>query len=141
MQLTLFEKKYILKGYYQKSFKKLAYFFLSILVPFYREYYKNKRGLELITSISSGCKTYSEKFLFLWFITLVIMMVLYRVNFEVFQKCMQVIIILISSGPLQNVERKGTEGKITKLDNLDNGKCFLNETKSIFHRFWNASWW
>ena len=44
-------------------------------------------------------------------------------------------IILISSGPLQNVERKGTEGKITKLDNLDNGKCFLNETKSIFHRF------
>ena len=57
MQLTLFGKKYILQEYYQKSFKKLAYFFLSILVHFYREYYKNKRGLELITSISSSCKT------------------------------------------------------------------------------------
>ena len=56
MQLTLFEKKYILKEYYEKSFKKLAYFFLSILVPFYRENYKNKRGLELITSISQVAK-------------------------------------------------------------------------------------
>ena len=44
-------------------------------------------------------------------------------------------IILISSGPLQNVERKGTEGKITKLEYFDKGKSFLNETKSIFHRF------
>ena len=145
MQLTLFEKKYILKGYYQKSFKKLAYFFLSILVPFYREYYKNKRGLELITSISSGCKTYSEKFLFLWFITLELWWFytewILRYSKNVCKSIHNVIIILISSGPLQNVERKGTEGKITKLEYLDNGKCFLNETKSIFHRFWNASWW
>ena len=145
MQLTLFGKKYILNEYYQKSFKKLAYFFLSILVPFYRAYYKSKRGLELITSISSGCKTYSEKFLFLWFITLAIMMVLYRVilrySKNVCKSIHNVIIILISSGPLQNVERKGTEGKITKLEYLNNGKSFLNETKSIFHRFWNASLW
>ena len=67
------------------------------------------------------------------------MMVLYRVilrySKNVCKSIHNVIIILISSGPLQNVERKGTEGKITKLEYLNNGKSFLNETKSIFHRF------
>ena len=41
---------------YQKPFKKLTFFSLSNPVPFNRQSYQNKRGLELVTSRSSGYK-------------------------------------------------------------------------------------
>ena len=37
-------KKYILKEDYQNILKNLAWFFLSDLVPFYREYYEKQNG-------------------------------------------------------------------------------------------------
>ena len=48
---------------FKKALKKLTLFFLSNLVPFNGQSYQNKRGLELVTSRSSGQKTSTEKFL------------------------------------------------------------------------------
>ena len=49
---------------FKKALKKLTLFFLSNLVPFNGQSYQNKRGLELVTSRSSGQKTSTEKFLY-----------------------------------------------------------------------------
>ena len=54
----------ILKGDHQKPFKKLTLFFLSNPIPFNGQSYKNKRGLELVSSHSSGSKTSSQKFVY-----------------------------------------------------------------------------
>ena len=56
-----FSKQDILKEDYQKLLKKLTLFFPSHLVPFNGQSYKNKRGLELVTSRSSGYETSSQK--------------------------------------------------------------------------------
>ena len=61
MQVTLLEIRYFEKDY-QSSLKTLAWFFLSNL--FMDKIMKNKRGLELATSLCSGFKTFSKKFLF-----------------------------------------------------------------------------
>ena len=47
---------------------------------------KNKRGLELVTSPSSGHETSSEKFLYLLYIIWPILMMLCKAVFELFQK-------------------------------------------------------
>ena len=61
-------KLYILKEDYQKSLKKLTLFFLPNPVPFNGQSYQKQRGLELVTSRSSGYQTTSEKFLYLLYI-------------------------------------------------------------------------
>ena len=33
------------------------------------------------------------------------------------------------------------EKKIQKIEYLENEKSFLDNTKSIFHKFWNAFFW
>ena len=47
---------------------------------------KNKRGLELVTSPSSGHETSSEKFLYLLYIIWPSLMMLHNAVFELFQK-------------------------------------------------------
>ena len=65
MQEIVLKVRYdILKEDYQKAFKKLTLVFLSIPVPLNGQIYQKKRGLELVTSRSSGDKTSSEKFLY-----------------------------------------------------------------------------
>ena len=54
----------MLKEDYQKALKKLTLFFLLNQVPFNGQISKTNRGLELVTSCSSGYKTSSEKFLY-----------------------------------------------------------------------------
>ena len=49
---------------YQKALKKLTLFFLSNPVAFNGQDYEKQRGLELVTSVSSGYKTSSQKFLY-----------------------------------------------------------------------------
>ena len=61
-------KLYILKEDYQKSLKKLTLFFLPNPVPFNGQSYQKQRGLELVTSRSSGYQTTSEKCLYLLYI-------------------------------------------------------------------------
>ena len=58
---NFFKNKIICKEDYQKALKKLTLFFLSNPVPFNGQNIKNKRGLELVTSCSSGYKASSEK--------------------------------------------------------------------------------
>ena len=58
-----FKYKIFLKGDYQNSLKKLTLIFLSNPVPFNGQDYEQQKGLELVTSRSSGYKTSSEKFL------------------------------------------------------------------------------
>ena len=48
----------------QKALKKLTLFFLLNAVPFNGQIIKNKRGLELVVSRSSGYKRNSQKFLY-----------------------------------------------------------------------------
>ena len=48
---------------YQKALKKFNFFFLLNPVPFNGQDYEKQKGLELVTSHSSGYKTSSEKFL------------------------------------------------------------------------------
>ena len=58
------KQEIILKvSYFEKDFKKLTSFFLLNPVPFNEQSYKNKRGLGLVTSHTSGYKTSLEKFL------------------------------------------------------------------------------
>ena len=54
----------VLKQDYQKALKRVTLFFLLNPVPFIRQNYQNKRGLELVTSRYSGYETSSEKFLY-----------------------------------------------------------------------------
>ena len=54
----------VLKQDYQKALKRVTLFFLLNPVPFNRQNYQNKRGLELVTSRYSGYETSSEKFLY-----------------------------------------------------------------------------
>ena len=61
-----FKTRY-LKDNYQKPFKNLTFFFLSNQVPFNGQSYQ-KKGLELVTSRSSGYETSSQKFLYLLYI-------------------------------------------------------------------------
>ena len=49
---------------YQKPLKKLTLFFLSNPVAFNGQDHEKQRGLELVTSVSSGYKTSSQKFLY-----------------------------------------------------------------------------
>ena len=48
---------------YQKALKKLTLFFFQTQSLLMDNVIKNKRGLELVTSVSSGHKTSLEKFL------------------------------------------------------------------------------
>ena len=57
--INSFKSKVFWKRITKKALKKLSLFFLSNPVPI-----KNKRGLELVTSHSSGYETSSEKFLY-----------------------------------------------------------------------------
>ena len=56
--------KYILKGDYQKPLKSKLYFFFPTQSLLMDKFLKNKRDLELVTSLSSGYKTSSKKFLY-----------------------------------------------------------------------------
>ena len=47
---------------------------------------KNERGLELVSSHSSGYKTNSEKILYLFYIIWPSLMIYWKVVFELFQK-------------------------------------------------------
>ena len=55
-------KSKILKEDYQKALKKATLFFLLNPVPFNRQFTKNKKDLELVTSRYLGYETSSEKF-------------------------------------------------------------------------------
>ena len=104
---------------------------------------KNKRGLELVTSPSSGYKTSSEKFLFLlsdqvwwynikWFLS-------YSKNHIC--KFMQVINYSTSICPFESGKCRKEGKKLQKLY-LENEKSFLDEITNIFHSFWTAFiWW
>ena len=49
---------------YQKALKKSTLFFLPNPVPFNGQSYQKQKGLELVTSPSSGYETSSKKFLY-----------------------------------------------------------------------------
>ena len=51
-----------MKEDYQKALKKLSLFFLSNPVPFNGQSYQKQKGLELVTSCSSGWETNSQNF-------------------------------------------------------------------------------
>ena len=57
-----------MKEDYQKAFKKLTLVFLLNLVLFNGQSYQKQKGVELVTSHSSGHETNSEKFLYLLYI-------------------------------------------------------------------------
>ena len=111
---------------------------------------KNKRGLELVNSHSSGYKTSSKNF----FISYILSDQVWWYN----KSCFWVIPKITSANlckPIHNIINYSTsicpfesqkckkEGKkLQKLEYLDNEKSFLDEIKNIFHSFWRAIiWW
>ena len=115
---------------------------------------KNKRGLELVTSRSSGYKTSPEKFLYQLYIIWLSSMK--KSGFWVIPKitsanlCKPIHDIINYSISICSFESKkcGKEGKKLYLIYLDytefleSKKRFLNEIKNIFYSFWKAIiWW
>ena len=117
-----FFKKGILKEGYQKALKNLIFFFLSNPVSFNGKVIKNKRGLKLVISRSSGHETTSEKILYSLYIIWPSLMMSCKIVFELFQKlhlqiyASQCIASEIIPLPfvflnLESVERKGKNYK------------------------------
>ena len=119
-----FKNKIFWKKIIKNPLKDLPLFFLSNPLPFNDKIVmKNKRGLELLTSRTSGYKTSSEKFRYLWCITWPSLMTQHKVVFELFQKLHLLIyasqfmtlwifplsFVLLN---LKSVERKGKNTKI-----------------------------
>ena len=111
---------------------------------------KRKRGLELVTSLSSGHKESSEKFRYPFYIIWPSLIMHCKAVFELFKKLhlqiyasqfmtswiIPVLFVLLS---LEIVERKG---KIQKCEYLEKEKSFLDEIKILFHSFRRAIiWW
>ena len=61
---NFFKNKIFWKGIIKNFLKSWLYFFFQTLCPLTDKVIKNKRGLELVTSRSSGYKTSSQKFLY-----------------------------------------------------------------------------
>ena len=111
---------------------------------------KNKRGLKLVTSCSSGFKTSSEKF----FIS-------YRLSDQVSWCNMKQFLNYFKNYICKFMQASSWHhklfqfqlsfwtwkvwkgrGKIQKCEYLQNENSFLDETNSIFHSFWTAIiWW
>ena len=72
-----------MQGDYQKPLKK--YFFFGTQSLLMDKVTKNKSGLELVTSCSSGYQTSSQKFLYQLYIIWPSLIVHYKVVFELFQ--------------------------------------------------------
>ena len=101
---------------------------------------KNKRGLELVTSRSSGHKTKSEKFLYSLYIIWPSLMMWflsfsknYICKFMYLSSWHHILFHFHLTFWIWNLW-KG-RGKTQKLKNLKNEKSFLDEIKNIFHSF------
>ena len=134
-----------MRGDYQKPLKKLTLIFLSNPDPLNGKVFKNKKGLELVTSRSSGYETSSQKLLsdlvwwcnWKWFLS-------YSKNYTC--KFMQVnswhLNYSTSICPFESGNYGKKEEKLQKSEYLQNKKTFLEEIKNIFHSFWRLIiWW
>ena len=130
--------------YYQESFKKFFSFKSSL-----EKVVKNKRGLELVASRSSGHETNSEKLLYsLYFIWP--SLVMYVKQFLSYSKSYICKFIQVNSWhKLFHFHLtfwiwkkwKGRENT-QKFKYLENKKSFFDVIKNIFHRFLRAIiWW
>ena len=112
---------------------------------------KNKRSLELVTSLSPGwvqnvCRKIPFELIYhlanfaaqiqsgFWVIP--------KITFANLCKAYHDVIIIPASAVLSNLKNPGQgEGKLQKTEYLENEKSFLDEIKSIFHNFWRAFFW
>ena len=145
MQEILLKIRYFERGL---SKSQLCFFFQTQSLLMYKVI-KNKRGLELLTSLSSGYETSSEKFLYYLYITWPSLICNIKQLLSYFKiyicKFMQANSWhhKLSHFHLSFCIRKVWKGKkIQKLKYLENKKNFLDEIKNIFHSFWRAIiWW
>ena len=101
---------------------------------------KNERGLELVSSHSSGYKTNSEKILYLFYIIWLSLMIYWKAVFELFQKfylllCKSIHDIInysTSICPFESAKCEKEEKKLQKFEYLENKKSFLDEIKNFF---------
>ena len=113
---------------------------------------KNKRGLELVNSRSSGYETNSQKFLYsyvlfdqVWWCNIT-RFLSYSKNHACKLNFMQVnswhhksFLFHLTFRIWKKWKRRR---KLQKFEYLENGKNFLDETKNIFYSFWRAMiWW
>ena len=137
-----------MKEDYQNALKKLTLFFLLNPVPFNGQNYENKRGLELLTSRSSGYQTSSKKS----FISYVLSDQVWWCNIKRFLSCSKNYIckfVQVNSWHKSFhfhlsfwIWKKWKGEKLQKFEYLENKKSFFNEIKDIFYSFWGAIiWW
>ena len=127
----------------------MRYFEGGLPSPFFwtRLFLKKLRGLELVTSFSLSYKICLEKVLFLVIYHLGNFDDLIQSGFWVIPKILfpnfckpiqDVIIIPVSSDPVNMVTVKRKGEALEKLEYLENKKTFLVEKKSTVRNFWNA---
>ena len=118
MQKILLKIRYFERGL-SKTLKKLTLFFILNPAPLMNKITKDKRGLKLVASCSSGYKTSSEKTLYYWCIT--------------WQSLSFWVILKITSANLSKL----INGIInyTKIWLFWERKTFLDTIKRIFHSF------
>ena len=140
-----------MKGDYQKTLKKLKvnfYFWIqSLLID---EVTKNKRGLEPVTSLSSGYKTSSKKI----FISYLLSDKVWWCNVKQFLSYSKTYTCKLMQANSWHhklihfhlffwIWKCGKEEeKLQKFKYFENKKSFLDEIKNISHSFWRAViWW
>ena len=137
---------------YLKALKRLISFFLLNPVPFNRQSYRKKRGLELGTSRSSGYKTsssgYKNSFSSyilsdqVWWYNLKWFLSYFKNSSANLCKLIHDIINYSTFICPFESGKCGKEGKkLQKFEYLENKKSFLDEIKNIFHSFWRAIIW
>ena len=128
-----------------KSLKKVKFIFFfqnQSLLMLMGKVIKNKRGLELVTSCSSGHKASSEKSLYLLYVIWPSLIMWCKAVFELSRNYICKFMHVNSWHQLFHFHlsfwiwkvRKGRE-KLQKFEYLENEKSFLDEIKNIFHSF------
>ena len=107
---------------------------------------KNKRGLELVNSLSSGYETSSKKFVISyllsdqvwWFNIKRILSYSKTYTYKFMQANSWHHKLFHSICSFKSGKCEKEEENVQKIEYLENEKNFLDEIKNIFHSFWRA---
>ena len=134
-----FKNKMFWKGIIKNLLKSKLYFFIPTQSLLMYKVIKNKRGLELMTSPSSGYKISSKLSDQIWWCNIKPFLS-YSKNYLAANLCKpmhDIINYSFSICPFEYLKSGKEEEKIEKFKYLENKKNFLDEMKNIYS-FWRA---
>ena len=129
-----YKNKIFWKRIIKMSLKSWFYFFFQIQSLLMDKVIKNKRGLKLMNSRSSGYKTSSKNS----FISHILSDQVWWYNIKIHD----IINYSTSICPFEFGKCGKEAEKLQKFEYLENEKSFLDDIKNIFHSFWRVIiWW